>query len=175
MGYNGSAMIRLLVHDQSPIPGLWPPSKWQSWQLGVSSQGRERTDSFPSLGMIGLPVGKNHCTYDQECIELASLAREHVTNTGGEIQMWWPDAKFSNNQFWKGSGMHMQIGVYRVNSESRFWPYPTSIFTSQQTMTSFSPASTVLLDKNMWTLVEDWSIRAPAYSPYRTSYSILAN
>jgi len=53
--------------------------------------------------------------------------------------------------------MHMQIGVYRVNSESRFRSYPTSIFTSQQTLTSFSPASTVLLDKCMWTLVEDWS------------------
>jgi len=37
--------------------------------------------------MRGLSVGKKRCTNDQKSIEPASLVREHVTNTDGEIQM----------------------------------------------------------------------------------------
>ena len=86
--------------------------------------------------MIGLPVGKNHCTYDQECIELASLAREHVTNTGGEIQMWWPDAKFSNNQIWKGSKLPFTHGMIIKGTQMALLTVPETNMVNEYHMKS---------------------------------------
>jgi len=50
----------------------------------------------------------------QEHIELAKLAREHVTTIGGEIQTWLLDTNFSDIQIWKGSNVHMHSCVLRV-------------------------------------------------------------
>jgi len=40
------------------------------------------------------------CTWvadqDLKCIQLVNPAREHVTNTDGKIQTWWPDGNFTN-------------------------------------------------------------------------------
>ena len=38
--------------------------------------------------------------FHQERIEPAKPARQHATTIDGEIQIWRPDANFSNHQIW---------------------------------------------------------------------------
>ena len=52
--------------------------------------------------------------WNQEQIEPAKPAREHVTTIDSEIQTWQPDTNFSNIQIWKGSNMCMHTCIRRV-------------------------------------------------------------
>jgi len=110
-----------------PVHSLLCPGPGRTHRCRSSAQYLETpcTHVPQSSSLSGQSIHKDVSRFSvHNCINVVagahrpSKAGEHVTNTDGEIQTWWPDA----NLIWNGSNMRMQrFYGSRTQANSESW------------------------------------------------------